>query len=194
VAGFTCLTGVPIGLIAGVRGGWVDNLLMRLADALLTFPPLLLASAIVGLFGADIFHVMLAIGLVQAPVLARIVRGSALAARQDVHVRAARALGAGPIRIVLSNVLRNILGPIIVQLSMVFATAVVTEAALGFLGLGTQPPQPSWGRDLSDARRFLGEAPWMFLAPSAAIVLCALSIKFLGDGLYNWFDPCTRRR
>src|ERR1700692_3030512 len=90
VAGFTCLTGVPIGLIAGVRGGWVDNLLMRLADALLTFPPLLLASAIVGLFGADIFHVMLAIGLVQAPVLARIVRGSALAARQDVHVRAAR--------------------------------------------------------------------------------------------------------
>jgi peptide/nickel transport system permease protein len=191
---FTCLTGLPVGLLAGILGGWVDNLLMRLTDAMLTFPPLLLAAAIVGLFGADVLHVMLAMGLVQAPVLCRIVRSSVLASREEVHVKAARALGAGPVRIMLSNILRNILGPIIVQLSMVFAAAVVTEAALSFLGLGTQPPMPSWGRDLSDARSYLGAAPWMFLVPSAAIVLCALSIKFVGDGLYDWFDPRVRRR
>ncbi len=136
---------------------------------------------------------MLALGMVQAPILARLVRGSALSTREEVHVLAARALGAGPLRIAFSNILRNILSPIIVQLTIVFAAAIVTEAALSFLGLGTQPPQPSWGRDLSDARRFLADAPWMFLAPSAAITLCALSIHFIGDGFRDWMDPRSRR-
>jgi len=194
VTAFTFAVGVPLGLASGFLGGRIDNIFMRLVDAFLTFPPLLLAVAIVGLLGADVRNVMLALGMVQAPILARLVRGSALSTREEVHVLAARALGAGPFRIAFSNVLRNILSPIIVQLTIVFAAAIVTEAALSFLGLGTQPPQPSWGRDLSDARRFLADAPWMFLAPSAAIIVCALSLHFIADGLRDWMDPLSRRR
>jgi len=194
VTAFTFAVGVPLGLASGFLGGRIDNIFMRLVDAFLTFPPLLLAVAIVGLLGADVRNVMLALGMVQAPILARLVRGSALSTREEVHVLAARALGAGPLRIAFSNILRNILSPIIVQLTIVFAAAIVTEAALSFLGLGTQPPQPSWGRDLSDARRFLADAPWMFLAPSAAIIVCALNLHFIADGLRDWMDPRSRRR
>jgi peptide/nickel transport system permease protein len=197
VVGFAFAMGVPLGLVSGYLGGRVDNLLMRLVDAFLTFPPLLLAVALVGLLGPDIKNVMLALGLVQAPVLARIVRGSTLAVREDVYVMAARALGAGPGRIVFSHILRNVVSPIVVQLTIVFSAAVVAEASLSFLGFGTQPPQPSWGRDLSEARRFLGDAPWMFLAPTGVIMLCVLSINFLGDGLRDALDPRawrTRRR
>jgi peptide/nickel transport system permease protein len=197
VVGFAVILGVPLGLLAGFLGGAVDNALMRVVDAFLTFPPLLLAIAIVGLLGADIQNVMIALGLVQAPILARIVRGATLAVREEIYIAAARALGAGPLRIVLSNILRNIMSPIVVQLTIVFAAAVVAEASLSFLGLGTQPPTPSWGRDLAEARRFLAEAPWMFMAPTAAIMLCVLSINFVGDGLRDSVDPRswrTRRR
>lgn len=189
VVGFAFVLGVPLGLLSGYFGGSVDNLLMRLIDAFLTFPPLLLAVALVGLLGPEIQNIMLALGLVQAPVLARMVRGSTLAVREDVYVTAARALGAGPMRIVTSHLLRNIVSPIVVQLTIVFSAAVVAEASLSFLGFGTQPPQPSWGRDMSEARRFLGDAPWMFLAPTGAIMLCVLSINFLGDGLRDALDP-----
>jgi peptide/nickel transport system permease protein len=189
VVGFAFVLGVPLGLASGYLGGRVDNLLMRLVDAFLTFPPLLLAVALVGLLGPDIQNVMLALGLVQAPVLARMVRGSTLAVREDVYVMAARALGAGPVRLVLSHLLRNVMSPIVVQLTVVFAAAVVAEASLSFLGFGTQPPQPSWGRDMSEARRFLGDAPWMFLAPTITIALCVLSINFVGDGLRDALDP-----
>jgi ABC-type dipeptide/oligopeptide/nickel transport system permease subunit len=189
VVGFAFTLGVPLGLASGYFGGAVDNLLMRLVDAFLTFPPLLLAVALVGLLGPDIQNVMLALGLVQAPVLARMVRGSALAVREEIYVTAARALGASPVRIVLSHLLRNMISPIVVQLTVVFAAAVVAEASLSFLGFGTQPPEPSWGRDMSEARRFLGDAPWMFLAPTATIALCVLSINFLGDGLRDALDP-----
>jgi peptide/nickel transport system permease protein len=193
VVGFAFCLGVPLGLASGYFGGRVDNLLMRLVDAFLTFPPLLLAVALVGLLGPDIQNVMLALGLVQAPVLARMVRGSTLAAREEVYVTAARALGAGPARIVLSHLLRNVMSPIIVQLTIVFSAAIIAEASLSFLGFGTQPPQPSWGRDMSEARRFLGDAPWMFLAPTGTIMLCVLSINFLGDGLRDALDPRSWR-
>ena len=189
VVGFAFVLGVPLGLASGYFGKRIDNLLMRLVDAFLTFPPLLLAVALVGLLGPDIQNVMLALGLVQAPVLARMVRGSTLAVREDVYVTAARALGAGPVRIVLSHLLRNVMSPIVVQLTIVFSAAVVAEASLSFLGFGTQPPQPSWGRDMSEARRFLGDAPWMFLAPTGVIMLCVLSINFMGDGLRDALDP-----
>jgi ABC-type dipeptide/oligopeptide/nickel transport system permease subunit len=189
VVAFAVVLGVPVGLVSGYLGGRVDNLVMRLVDAFLTFPPLLLAVALVGLLGPDIQNVMLALGLVQAPVLARMVRGSTLAVREDVYVTAARALGAGPMRIVLSHLLRNVMSPIVVQLTIVFSAAVVAEASLSFLGFGTQPPQPSWGRDMSEARRFLADAPWMFLAPTGAIMLCVLSINFMGDGLRDALDP-----
>jgi peptide/nickel transport system permease protein len=197
VVGFAFALGVPLGLASGYFGGSVDNLLMRLVDAFLTFPPLLLAVALVGLMGPDIQNVMLALGLVQAPILARMVRGSTLAVREEVYVTAARALGATPLRIVLSHLLRNMVSPIVVQLTVVFSAAVVAEASLSFLGFGTQPPNPSWGRDMSEARRFLNDAPWMFMAPTAMIALCVLSINFMGDGLRDALDPRawrTRRR
>ena len=189
VVGFAFTLGVPLGLASGYFGGKVDNALMRLVDAFLTFPPLLLAVALVGLLGPDIKNVMLALGLVQAPILARMVRGSTLAVREDVYVTAARALGASPLRIVLSHLLRNMVSPIVVQLTVVFAAAVVSEASLSFLGFGTQPPEPSWGRDMSEARRFLGDAPWMFMAPTSIIAVCVLSINFMGDGLRDALDP-----
>lgn len=193
VVGFAFAFGVPLGLASGYSGGKVDNLLMRLVDAFLTFPPLLLAVALVGLLGPDIQNVMLALGLVQAPILARMVRGSTLAVREEVYVTAARALGATPTRIVLSHLLRNMISPIVVQLTVVFSAAVVAEASLSFLGFGTQPPNPSWGRDMSEARRFLNDAPWMFLAPTAMIALCVLSINFMGDGLRDALDPRSWR-
>ena len=197
VVGFAFAFGVPLGLASGYFGGGVDNLMMRLVDAFLAFPPLLLAVALVGLLGPDIQNVMLALGLVQAPILARMVRGSTLAVREEVYVTAARALGATPMRIVLSHLLRNMVSPIVVQLTVVFSAAVVAEASLSFLGFGTQPPNPSWGRDMSEARRYLSDAPWMFIAPTAMIALCVLSINFLGDGLRDALDPRswrTRRR
>lgn len=193
VVGFAFVLGVPLGLASGYFGGKVDNLLMRLVDAFLTFPPLLLAVALVGLLGPDIQNVMLALGLVQAPVLARMVRGSTLAVREEVYVTAARALGAGPGRIVLSHLLRNVMSPIVVQLTVVFSAAIISEASLSFLGFGTQPPNPSWGRDMSEARRFLSDAPWMFMAPTATIMLCVLSINFMGDGLRDALDPRSWR-
>jgi ABC-type dipeptide/oligopeptide/nickel transport system permease subunit len=189
VVGFAFILGVPLGLASGYFGGKVDNFLMRLVDAFLTFPPLLLAVALVGLLGPDIQNVMLALGLVQAPILARMVRGSTLAVREDVYVTAARALGASPVRIVLSHLLRNMVSPIVVQLTVVFSAAVVAEASLSFLGFGTQPPEPSWGRDMSEARRFLSDAPWMFMAPTSIIAVCVLSINFMGDGLRDALDP-----
>jgi peptide/nickel transport system permease protein len=190
---FAFTLGVPIGLLSGFIGGRLDNFIMRLMDAFLTFPPLLLAVAIVGLLGPDVQNVVLALGIVQAPVLARMVRGSTLSVREEVYIRASRALGAGPLRIMFSDILRNIMSPIVVQLTIVFSAAVIAEASLSFLGLGTPPPQPSWGRDLSDARNYLGDAPWMFLTPSGAIMLCVLSINFVGDGLRDALDPRSWR-
>jgi len=193
VVGFASAFGVPLGLLAGLAGGWVDNAQLRLMDAMLTFPPLLLAVAVVGLLGPDIGNVMIALGIVQIPVLVRLVRASTLAAREETYVLAARALGASGRRIAVRHVLRNILSPIVVQLTIGFSAAVIAEASLSFLGLGTQPPAPSWGRDLAEARRYMADAPWMFLAPAGAIMLAVLSINFLGDGLRDALDPRSWR-
>jgi peptide/nickel transport system permease protein len=186
--------GIPIALAAGFLGGRVDNLLMRVMDAFLTFPPLLLAVAIVGSLGPEIQNVMLALGLVNIPVFARLVRGSTLTAREEVYVAAARALGASVLRIVVAHVLRNVVAPIVVQMTVTFSAAIVAEASLSFLGLGAQPPDPSWGRDLNEARRYLAEAPWLMLAPTAAIMASVLSLNFLGDGLRDAMDPRSWRR
>ena len=193
VVAFAFVLGVPIGLVSGFVGGRLDNAIMRLTDAFLTFPPLLLAVAVVGLLGGSVQNVVIALGLVQAPVLARMVRGSTLAVREEVYVRAARALGASPARIIFTTVLRNVSSPIVVQLTVVFAAAVVAEASLSFLGLGAPPPTPSWGRDLSDARNYLANAPWMFLGPTVTIMLCVLAINFVGDGLRDALDARSWR-
>jgi peptide/nickel transport system permease protein len=193
VVGFAMAVGVPVGLISGFFGGRIDNGLMRLMDAFLTFPPMLLAVAIVGFLGPEIQNVMLALGVVNIPVFARIVRGSTLAVREEVYVMAARSLGASSLRIALSHILRNIVAPIVVQMTVVFAAAIIAEASLSFLGLGTQPPDPSWGRDLNEARRYLEDAPWLLVGPTAAIMLGVLSVNFVGDGLRDALDPRSWR-
>tara|TARA_R110000868_G_scaffold81540_1_gene230713 strand:- start:2536 stop:3471 length:936 start_codon:yes stop_codon:yes gene_type:complete len=192
---FTMTFGVPIGLFAGFIGGRVDNALMRLMDAFLTFPPLLLGIAVVGLLGANIGTITVALGIVQVPVLARVVRGSTLSVREETYITASRALGASARRVVVQHVLRNILSPLVVQITIMFSAAIVAEASLSFLGLGVQPPAPSWGRDLSEARRYMADAPWLFLSPTIVIVLSVMSINFLGDGLRDALDPrsWTRR-
>ncbi len=192
---FAMSIGVPIGLISGYLGGRVDNIVMRIMDAMLTFPPLLLGVAVVGLLGADITTVTIALGVVQVPVLARVVRGSTLSVREETYIKAARAQGASTTRIVARHILQNILSPIVVQITIIFSVAIVAEASLSFLGLGVQPPAPSWGRDLSEARRYMADAPWLFLIPTVLIVLSVMSINFMGDGLRDALDPraWTRR-
>ena len=189
VVAFATLIGVPIGLIAGFTGGMTDSLLMRVMDAFLTFPPLLLAIAIVGMLGPDLQNVMLALGIVRIPVFARVVRGVTLSLREEVFVQAARVLGAGTWRIIVTHILRNAMAPIVVQITVVFAGAIVSEASISFLGLGAQPPTASWGRDLNEARRYLADAPWLLLAPSALIMMAVLSVNFIGDGLRDALDP-----
>ncbi|MHB9090877.1 MAG: ABC transporter permease, partial [Chloroflexota bacterium] len=164
-----------------------------LMDAFLTFPPLLLAVAIVGSLGPDIQNVMLALGIVNIPQFARLVRSSTLAAREDVYVEAARALGATPQRVIFIHILRNVIAPIVVQMTVTFSAAIISEASLSFLGLGAQPPTPSWGRDLNEGRRYLEDATWLLLAPTALIMAAVLSINYLGDGLRDALDPRSWR-
>lgn len=185
--------GLPVGLAAGYFGGRADNLLMRLMDAFLTFPPLLLALAIVGSLGPDIQNVMLALGIVSIPTFARLVRGSTLATREEVYVTAARALGVGPLRTVFRHILPNIIAPIVVQMTVTFSASIIAEASLSFLGLGAQPPTPSWGRDLNEGRRFLEDAPWLLAGPTVVIMVAVLSVNYLGDGLRDALDPRSWR-
>ncbi len=193
VVAIALAVGLPIGLAAGYFGGRLDNVLMRLMDAFLTFPPLLLALAIVGSLGPDIKNVMLALGVVSIPTLARIVRGSTLATREEVYVSAARALGVSPPGIVVRHILPNVIAPIVVQMTVTFSAAIISEASLSFLGLGAQPPTPSWGRDLNEGRRFLEDAPWLLGVPTAVIMAAVLSVNFIGDGLRDALDPRSWR-
>ena len=191
---FAAVFGVPIGLLSGFVGGQLDNVLMRIMDAFLTFPPLLLGVAVVGLLGADLATVTIALGIVQIPVLARVVRSSTLAVREETYITATRAIGANAWRLVSRHVLRNILSPLVVQVTIAFSAAIVAEASLSFLGLGVQPPTPSWGRDLSEARRYMVDAPWMFMAPTVFIIVTVMAISFMGDGLRDALDPRSSTR
>jgi peptide/nickel transport system permease protein len=193
VVAIALAVGLPIGLAAGYLGGRADNALMRLMDAFLTFPPLLLALAIVGSLGPDIKNVMLALGIVNIPTFARIVRGSTLSTREEVYITAARALGVSPPGIVVRHILPNIVAPIVVQMTVTFSAAIISEASLSFLGLGAQPPTPSWGRDLNEGRRYLEDAPWLLGIPTLVIMLAVLSVNFIGDGLRDALDPRSWR-
>lgn len=192
--GVAIVSGVPIGLAAGYFGGWLDNLLMRIMDAFLTFPPLLLAIALMGSLGPEIQNVMLALGVVNMPRFARLVRGSVLSAKENLYVEAARAIGVQDLSIAVRHILPNVVGPLLVQITVGFASAILSEAGLSFLGLGVQPPTPSWGRDLSEARRYMQDAPWLVIIPAMAIMISVLSINFIGDGLRDALDPHYRTR
>lgn len=180
------------GLVAGYRGGVLDNVLMRTMDVIFAFPAVLLAIAIMAVLGAALQNVILAIGIVYTPQFARVVRASTIETRGLEYVDAAGALGAGTPRILARHILPNIMAPLIVQTSLSLSFAILTESALSFLGLGTQPPTPSWGNMLAEARRFMVMAPWTAITPGAAIALIVLGFNLLGDGLRDLLDPRLR--
>lgn len=184
--------GTTMGLVAGYARGWLDDLLMRIVDALLALPFLVLAIALAAILGPSLQNTMIAIAVVTVPVFARITRGEVLAQREREYVQAAQALGAPDLRVVLRHLLPNISGPLIVQTSLAIATAILAESSLSFLGLGVQPPEPSWGSMLNSARGYLAEAPWMAVFPGAAIFLAVLAFNLLGDGLRDALDPRGR--
>jgi peptide/nickel transport system permease protein len=182
------------GVVAGFRGGWVDDAVMRVMDLLLSMPPLILAIAITAVLGPSLTNVMLAIGMVYSPTFARVARGPTLAVVQRPYIEAARALGAPGRVIVLRHVLPNIMAPILVQATVSLSTAILTEAALSFLGLGTQPPTASWGLMLSAARQYMLIDPWIAVLPGGAIAVTVLGFNLLGDGLRDVLDPQMRAR
>jgi len=190
--GISLLAGVSLGLVAGYRGGWVDDVTMRVMDGLLAFPALVLALAITAALGPSLRNAMIALGIVGIPGFARLVRGQVLSLRAQEYVEAARAAGLADGRIVVRHILPGTLAPIIVHASLRVAFAVLAEAGLSFLGLGTQPPTPSWGSMLNTGREYLEMAPWLSVAPGAAIFVTTLSFNFLGDGLRDALDPRLR--
>jgi peptide/nickel transport system permease protein len=184
--------GTTLGLLAGYYSGRIDDVLMRIVDIMFAFPGLVLAIVIAGLLGPSRNNAMLAIGIVYAPAFARVVRGSVLAVKQEVYMDAARVLGASDWRLVRRHVLPNVLAPLIVMVSVYLSQAILSEAALSFLGLGTQPPEPSWGGMLSASRTYMEISPAMAIFPGAAIMLVVLGFNFLGDGLRDVLDPRLR--
>lgn len=189
VVGISGGIGIPLGLVAGYVGGTVDRFIMRIMDSLLTFPPLFLAIAIVGILGPSIINVMIALGLVQLPVFARIVRASVLSVKEQQYIESVRSLGQSPLRIAYKHIIPNILAPVVVEATVTFARAIISEAALSFLGLGIQPPTPSWGRDLSEARSYINHNIWLIIVPTITIMFTVLSVNFVGDGFRDALDP-----
>ncbi|HEX7271061.1 MAG TPA: ABC transporter permease [Casimicrobiaceae bacterium] len=181
--------GVPIGLTAGYVGGWIDGLISRMTDAMLACPFLILAIALAAFLGPSLTNAMIAIGISATPVFIRLTRAQVLQVKVEDYVEAARAVGNSHLRIALRHVLPNVMPPLIVQATLAIAAAVIAEAALSFLGLGQQPPAPSWGSMLNTAKNYIDNAPWMAVWPGLSIFLLVLSFNLLGDGLRDAFDP-----
>ena len=184
--------GVPVGLLAGFAGGRVDAVIGRVVDAMLACPFLILAIALAAFLGPALTNAMVAIGVTVAPVFARVARGATMDTMTYDYVEAARAVGNPPWRVALRHVAPNIIPPVLVQATLAVALAIIAEASLSFLGLGQQPPAPSWGSMLNSAQRFLTQAPWLAVFPGAAIFLAVLAFNLVGDGLRDALDP--RRR
>jgi len=181
--------GVPIGLVTGYVGGIVDGTVMRAIDAMLAIPFLILAIALAAFLGPSLGNAMLAIGISQTPIFARLTRGQVLSVKHEEYVEAARAVGNPHRRIVLRHIFPNVVPPILVQATLATAAAIIAEASLSFLGLGQQPPSPSWGSMLNTAKNFMSQAPWMALWPGLAIFALVLSLNLFGDGLRDALDP-----
>ncbi|MBL8349850.1 MAG: ABC transporter permease [Burkholderiaceae bacterium] len=192
--GIGLLVGVLLGCLAAARRGWVEEAVMRAADFTFAFPALLSAIMLGAIYGPGLLTGILAIGIFNIPVFARITRGAANAVWAREYVLASRAAGFGPLRITLDHVLPNIASVLIVQATISFATAILAEAALSYLGLGTQPPQPSWGRMLNEAQTMLFQAPMLAVYPGVAIALSVLGLNLMGDGLRDLLDPKLSRR
>lgn len=191
---FAIVIGSMLGVVSGYAGGWVDNIIMRFMDVLLAFPALLLAITIVTIRGPGLENALLAIAVISIPVYARLARSSVLSVKEQEYINAARALGASHLRIILLHILPNSFTPLIVQGALGIGTAVLEAAALAFLGLGAQPPQPEWGQMLSEARNYVFTAPHMVFFPGFAIMITVLGFNLLGDGLRDVLDPQLRGR
>jgi peptide/nickel transport system permease protein len=186
------LIGVPLGLLAGYRGGWADTIISRLTDAMLAIPFLILAIAMAAFLGPSLRNAMIAVGLASTPVFVRLTRGQVLSVKTEDYVEAARAVGNPGWRVAARHILPNILPALLVQATVAIAAAIIAEASLSFLGLGQQPPAPSWGSMLNVAQRFLTNAPWIAIWPGLAIFLAVLGFNLLGDGLRDALDPKER--
>lgn len=184
--------GVPLGLAAGTAGGLVDGLISRFADAMLACPFLILAIALAAFLGPSLTNAMVAIGVTATPIFVRLTRGQVLTVKAEDYIEAARALGNPRWRVALRHILPNVMPALLVQASLTVATAIIAEASLSFLGLGQQPPAPSWGSMLNAAQRFLSQAPWMAVFPGLAIMVTVLSFNLFGDGLRDALDPRSR--
>ena len=189
---FAVVVGVTIGVVSGYRGGWLDTVLMRVVDVMFAFPVLLLALAVVAILGPGTTTTILAIGIVYTPIFARVARASTLSVRVEPYVSVSRSMGTGHLYILGRHIVPNIAGPLVVQTSVSLAFAILSEAALSFLGLGIQPPQPSLGRMIFDSQGFVTMAWWMAVFPGAAIFVTVLAFNLLGDGLRDILDPKQR--
>jgi peptide/nickel transport system permease protein len=190
--GIALSIGVPFGVLSGYRGGFVDSLISRITDAMLACPYLILAIALAAFLGPSLGNAMIAIGITTTPIFVRLTRGQVMSVKVEDYVEAARALGNPPWRIALFHILPNVMPALLVQATLSIAAAIIAEAALSFLGLGQQPPAPSWGSMLNSAQRFLTNAPWMAIWPGLAIFLVVLSFNLVGDGLRDALDPRGR--
>jgi peptide/nickel transport system permease protein len=188
------LAGLPLGIVAGYAEGLADQLIMRPLDVLMAFPAILLAIALMSVFGTGLLLVSVALGIVYTPIIARVVRASVLAAKAEVYVEGARALGAPVGRVVLRHILPNSTTPVLVQASVLMAIAILVEAALSFLGVGVRPPTPSLGLMLADGRGFMLQAPWVVVFPGLAIMAAVLGFNMVADGLRDWLDPQVAAR
>ncbi|MEX6508016.1 ABC transporter permease subunit [Jiella sp. M17.18] len=185
--------GIAIGLVAGYVGGWVDTVIMRVMDVILAFPSLLLALVLVAVLGPGLTNAMIAIALVLQPHFVRLTRASVMSEKRREYVTAAKVVGASPLRLMVVTILPNCLGPLIVQATLSFSNAILDAAALGFLGMGAQPPTPEWGTMLAEAREFIQSAWWVVTFPGLAILITVLAINLIGDGLRDALDPKMKR-
>ncbi|WP_341914673.1 ABC transporter permease [Ferrovibrio terrae] len=186
------LIGIPVGLLSGYAGGLVDGLIMRFTDAMLAVPFLILAIAMAAFLGPSLTNAMIAIGIAAAPIFVRLTRAQVQAVKVEDYVEAARAVGNSPLRIAFRHILPNIWPALMVQATLTIASAIIAEASLSFLGLGQQPPEPSWGSMLNTAKDYMTDAPWMAVYPGISIFIVVLSFNLLGDGLRDALDPRHR--
>lgn len=187
--GIAVAVGVPLGLISGYFGGWIDIIISRITEAFLAMPFLITAIALAAFLGPSLGNAMIAIGFSAMPLFVRLTRGQVLTVKTEDYVEGARSVGLGHYRIITRYILPNVFSPLLVQASLTIATAIIAEASLSFLGLGQQPPAPSWGSMLNVAKNFLSQAPWMAMWPGAAIFLVVIGFNLLGDGLRDALDP-----